>query len=83
MLIKPISTEISLSTANTVSDARVVRVFNNTGGTVLITRTSAAAIVIGTCSLQANSVHFIEKNPSDTLTAAAAVLATSIAYTTS
>jgi hypothetical protein len=83
MITKILSTEISLSTANTVSDARVVRVFNNTGGNILITRSNSSAVVLGTCTLQANSVTFVEKNPSDTLTAAAAVLATSIAFTTS
>ena len=83
MIIKLLTEEISLSTANTVSDARVVRIFNSTAGLVLLTRTSEANVVYGSCTLPANTIHFVEKNPTDTLTANAAVLATSIAYTTS
>jgi hypothetical protein len=83
MITKILNTEMSLSTANTVYDANVVRVFNNTAGNVLITRTNSDDVVIGTCTLQANTVSLVEKNPTDTLTAASAVLATSIAYTAS
>jgi prophage tail gpP-like protein len=82
MLLKLLSTEQSLTTANTVADARVVRIYNNTAGTALITRIDEANNAVGTCTLQANTVDFFEKYPSESFSSNVAVLATSIAFTT-
>lgn len=78
--IKIIGTEFSLTTANTVDSATLVRVHNNSGGVVLITRKSGAT-TLGTASMPNGSVEHFAKASDETLTANAAVLATSIAYT--
>jgi ClpP class serine protease len=79
-IVKPIAMQQSLDTANTVSNAAVVRVHNNTAGVVLITR-SSGGVAVGSITLLANSVEHIQKDPAETLTANAAVLATSVAFT--
>lgn len=78
--IKVISSEVDLGTANTLSDAGLVRVYNNTAGDVLITRASVGG-TIGTVTLQANTVEYMVKAPSETLAANATVRAVSVAFT--
>lgn len=80
MLVKMLSTEISLSTADNVSSASIVRVYNDSGADVLITRATAGAVTIGTATAPAGAIMFIEKSPTDTLAAGSAVKATSVAY---
>ena len=77
--IKIIGEEISLSTANTVGLATLVRVHNNSGGVVLITRKAGAA-TLGSASMPNGSVEHFAKAADETLTANATVLACSIAY---
>jgi hypothetical protein len=77
--IKIIGEEFSLSTANTVGLATLVRVHNNSGGVVLITR-KAGATTLGSASMPNGSVEHFAKASDETLTANAAVLACSIAY---
>lgn len=79
-IVKVLSTEIALTTANTVSAASVVRVLNNNGGAALITRTDSNATVIGTLTVNANEVIYLQKSPSDTFTSNVSVRATSISF---
>lgn len=81
MNLKVLAAEISLDDPETVSDSRLVRVYNDTGSDVLITRRDDANTVIGSATIQGNSVAVFEKASADTLEASAAVLATPIAYT--
>ena len=76
MIVKPKSVEIALSTANTVSDASCVRIYNDSGADVLITNTSTS----GTFTLPNGAITFVQKLPSDTLTAGSAVKAVSVAF---
>lgn len=78
--IKIISSEIALSTANTVSSASVVRLYNNTAGAVLITRANTGG-TIGTCTLGAGAVEYFTKVPADTLASNAAIRACAVAFT--
>jgi len=77
--IKLIGSEIALSTANTVSLASLVRVFNNTAGAAVITRANTTA-TIGTCTLGAGSIEYYVKVSTDTIASNVAVRATSIAF---
>jgi len=77
--IKLIGSEIALSTANTVSLASLVRVFNNTAGAVVITRANST-VTIGTCTLGAGSIEYYVKVSTDTIASNIAVRATSIAF---
>jgi phosphoribosylaminoimidazole (AIR) synthetase len=81
MIIKLIGQEISLTAANTINDARAVRIFNSGAGLALITRRDDANTIIGTCTLAANSVHILEKHAYDTFSSNVTVLAASIAFT--
>lgn len=79
--LKLIGEERSLSSANNVGSATLVRVYNDTAGAVLITRSTSGAVTLGTTTIAANTVEFFVKDSSDTLTANAAVLATPVAFT--
>ena len=78
--VKVLGTEANLSTASTVGDAGLVRVHNTTAGVVLITRADGVG-TIGTASMQANTVEYFVKAPSETFAANAIVLAASVAFT--
>ena len=77
-IVKPTANSITLTTANTVYDSPIVYLAAN--ATSLITLTSNAAIVRGTFVIPANQYIFVEKIPTDTLTANVAVFATPAAY---
>lgn len=76
MIVKPKAAEIALSTANTVDDATCVRIYNDSGADVLITNTSTS----GTFTLPNGAITFVQKLPTDTLTAGSAVKAVSVAF---
>jgi len=79
--IKLLSSEIALSTANTVSLASVVRCFNNTAAQVTMTRAFANAATIGTCTLASGVTEFYIKSPTDTIACSGTVRAVSVAST--
>jgi len=83
MIIKLISEEATLSAADTVGLASCVRVYNNSGSEVLITRRDSSNNVLGSCTLANNEVSFLQKLSTDTLEAGANVLVTSVAFTIS
>lgn len=78
-IVKPVSSEIALSTANTVSNAAVVRVFNNTGGPALITRASEGTTV-GTITIASGEVIYLQKASTETLASNVTVRAVSVAF---
>lgn len=78
-MVKPMGTEIALTTANTVGGAAVVRIFNNSGGLVLITR-AADGTTLGTLTLASGEVIYIQKNVTETLSSNTAVRAASVAF---
>jgi|LakMenE18May11ns_1017448.scaffolds.fasta_scaffold9377956_2 hypothetical protein len=70
--------EIALTTANTVGNSTVVRVY--TPSIALLTFTYANTTVYGTYTLGAGLDEVFIKDPTDTITANTAVRAVSIAY---
>ena len=78
-IVKILSSEIALSTANTVSSASVVRVYNNTAGAALITRANGGTTV-GTITVGAGEVVYLQKTSSDTFASNAAVRAVSVSF---
>ena len=78
-MIKLLSAEIALSTANTVSNASVVRCYNNTAGAVLITVAGAGAAT-GTATLGAGVTEYYQKLSTQTIASNAAIRATSVAF---
>jgi hypothetical protein len=79
-IIKLLTTEIALSTANDVSKAAVVRCYNNTAAQVTMTRANTGG-TIGTCTLAAGATEFYFKAPADTIACSGTVRAVSIAHT--
>ena len=76
MIVKAKAAEINLSTANTVDSASCVRIYNDTAGDILITNT----VTSGSFTLPAGAITFVDKAPTDTLTAGSALKAVSVAY---
>lgn len=79
--VKLNGSEIALSSANTLASATLVRVYNNAGQEVLLTRKDSGGTTLGTCTLANNFVEYFIKSPTDTLEANAAVRACSVAQT--
>ena len=83
MLIKVLAAEGNLSSASNVGTATVVRLFNNHSASLLITRKTAAAATVGSITVNTKESVLLEKDATDTLTAAsngASVLVAKIAY---
>lgn len=84
MILKLKSSEIALTTANTVSDASVVRIYALNAAVVSRLDTVAnGSGVIGTITMPAGSIAFFEKEPTEQFSANVSVQATSIAYSVS
>ena len=86
MLIKVLAAEGSLSSASNVDKATVVRLLNNHSAALLITRKDAGGTTIGSFTLGAAQSIVIEKDYTDTLTAASnggSVKAVKVAFTIS
>tara|TARA_B100001093_G_scaffold470344_1_gene491767 strand:+ start:836 stop:1093 length:258 start_codon:yes stop_codon:yes gene_type:complete len=83
MLIKVLAAEGTLSSPSNVGSATVVRLYNSHSGTVVITRKNAGGDTIGSFSAVNGEVVYVEKDSTDTLTAASnasSILVTKIAY---
>ena len=80
MLIKVLDTETDLTSATNVSNATVVRLVNNSASVDVVTRKTSGGTTIGSFTMTANSVEYVEKNPSDTLEGGATILAAKVAY---
>ena len=70
MLIKVLAAEGNLSSASNVDKATVVRLLNNHSAALLITRKTAGGATIGSLTADNGKVVYLEKDPTDTLTAA-------------
>ena len=79
MVIKPLGTVISITTANTVSNIRAVYVTNNTASPVLITTANSTANV-GSLYIMSNASLIIQKGDTDTIQGTG-LYATPIAFT--
>lgn len=77
-ILKLLGSEAALSTATTLGGAQLVRVFNDTAGAVLITIANGATT--GTVTVPAGAVVFVRKTAAETIAAAAAVKAVSVAF---
>jgi hypothetical protein len=81
IVIKLTKPEISVTTANTVYDSALFRVYTPSGGSdALITVRSANGAVIGSMTQPAGFVEVMNKNPSDTVESNTAVLCSPVAW---
>jgi|Laugresu1bdmlbsd_1035121.scaffolds.fasta_scaffold50270_2 hypothetical protein len=79
MLIKVLAAETTLTSATNVSTATVVRVIN-TSTAAVVTRKDSTGATIGSFTMAANEVAYVEKEPTDTLEGGAAFKAVKVAY---
>lgn len=78
IILKPTGQQVDISTANTVHDSPLVRVYAPTEA--LVTYSSADDVVIGTMTMPAGFVEIMEKRRTDKLSANTVVWATPLAY---
>lgn len=78
MIVKPLSNEIDLTSASTVDSAAVVRVYADSGNSVITNVTANTSF-----TLPNGAVTFVQKLPADELSADVSVKAVSVAFTIS
>lgn len=79
-VIKVKGSAVSVTTANTVNDSKLVRVYATAN--TLITITDDTPTTLGTFIMPGGSVEYVEKNPTDTITANTSVSCTPVSYNT-
>ena len=79
-VLRILGSEGNLSSASNVGFAKLVRVLNNKTSVQVITQKNAGGTTLGTVTLAAAEVAYIQKAPTDTLTGVATSLAVSVAF---
>ena len=79
-VIRVLGSEGNLASASNVGFAKLVRVLNNKTSVQVITQKNAGGTTIGTVTLAAGEIPYIQKAPDDTLTGVATSLAVSVAF---
>ena len=79
-VLRLLGSEGNLSSASNVGFAKLVRVLNNKASVQVITQKNAGGTTLGTVTLAAGEIAYIQKAPSDTLTGVATSLAVSVAF---
>ena len=79
MALKVLAAETTLTAATNVNTATVVRVIN-TSTAAVVTRKDSAGATIGSFTMAANEVAYVEKDATDTLEGGAAFKAVKVAY---
>lgn len=81
IVLKLTGPEISVTTANTVADSVLFRVYTPSGGAdALITIKDSGGTTIGSMTQPAGFVEIMEKRATDTVSANTAVKCTPVAY---
>ena len=80
-VIKVKGTEASITAADNIGTATLVRLYNATAAGILITHKNVGGDVLGTFTAGPGQA-FCKKDPTDTLTAASAVLMVGVAHYT-
>ena len=77
MIVKPLALQLSVTTANTVSDARLVRVY---AASVSLVTIANGVGPVGSFTVPAGSVTFVEKESTNTIAGSTALLCTPVSY---
>lgn len=78
-VIKPLGTEVALTSANTVANAGVVRIIN-TGAAAILTFKNAANTTYANLTVGNTNDLIVKKQATDTLTGTATMFAVPVAY---
>ena len=79
-VIKLNGSEAGIASASNIGGAKLVRVLNNKTSVQVITHKNAGGTTLGTVTLAAAEIAYIQKAPSDTLTGAATSLAVNVNF---
>lgn len=79
-IIKVKGAAANVTTADTVSDSKLVRIY--AAANTLITISDDTPTTLGTFIMSGGSVEYVEKDPSDTITANSSVSCTPVSYNT-
>ena len=79
-VLRILGSEGNLASASNVGFAKLVRVLNNKTSVQVITQKNAGGTTLGTVTLAAGEIAYIQKAPDDTLTGVATSLAVSVAF---
>ena len=79
-VLRLLGAEGNLSSASNVGFAKLVRVHNNKSSVQIITHQDSGGQVLGTVTLAANEIAYIQKAPEDKLLGVATSLAVSVAF---
>lgn len=77
MIVKPLQEEISFTSANTVYDSRLVRIYAAANSTVTIVSTENANTSF---TMHQGTVEILEKLPGDTITGTTTLKCTPVSY---
>lgn len=80
MIIKVKGSAIDVTTANTVSSAKLVRCFASSAATVTITNDDGDTL--GTFKMPQNTVEYVEKAADDKIASTSALSCTPVSYKT-
>jgi len=78
-ITKPISTEVEVTTASTVNDSKLVRIYASANTLIQMTNGETSEIY-GSFTIPAGGVEVVEKAVLDTITANTTVYCTPVAY---
>lgn len=78
-IIKPLDMEISVTTDDDINNARLVRIFASSLSVVTVTDPTANT-VIGSFTMPANSVEYLEKDRTHTISSTAAIKCAPVSY---
>lgn len=76
-IVKPLANTITLTTANTIYNSKLVYISANAEVTITVANST---VTHGTFVIPANQFVFVPKEPTDTVAASAAVAASPAAY---
>jgi len=79
-IIKVKGTATDVTTANTVSNSKLVRIYATAETTITVADDTPTTL--GTFVMPAGSVEYVEKNPTDTIAADVSVSCTPVSYNT-
>ena len=81
MIVKPLGTETTVSTtATTVTDAMLVRIYAANASLITIRNPSDGNAVVGTFTMAAGGIEYVEKDRTHTLEASVDVLCVPVSY---
>lgn len=79
MIVKPLGEELSVTTADDINGARLVRIYAAAVSKVTIENPTANTIV-GSFTVGADSATIVEKNSTDTIAGTTTLLCTPVSY---